>query len=300
MKTLLLGSTGMLGQAAAKEARRRGLVLREAARRNAEIALDIADEKALCETLEAEKPALIFNCAALTDLDACERDPLAAWQANARPLAFLADWARTNGAKLLHISTDQFFTEGGSAVHDEKAPVSLVNEYARSKFAGEAFALTDANALVLRTSIVGMRGWEKPTLAEWAIGIARNDRPATLFSDAWSSSIDVASFARAAFDMAEAGACGLYNLAASEVYTKEEFVREIARQIGHTLTHAISGSVQGLMTARAHCLGLDSGRAEALLGRKMPILSEVVASVLHQYNETSSHELRHIAAHRHA
>lgn len=300
MKTLLLGSTGMLGQAAAAEARRRGLALRTAARRNAEIALDIADEKALSQVLENERPALIFNCAALTDLDACEHDPLAAWKVNARPLAFLAGWARRNGAKLVHVSTDQFFTEGAGAIHDEKAPVSLVNEYARSKFAGEAFALTDANALVLRTSIVGIRGWERPTLAEWAIGVALNDEPATLFRDAWSSSIDVAGFARAAFDMAAAGACGLYNLAASEVYTKEEFTREIARQLGRKLTRAVSGSVQGLSTARAHCLGLDSGRAEALLGRKMPKLTEVVASVLHQYNETSSHELRHIAAHRHA
>jgi dTDP-4-dehydrorhamnose reductase len=300
MKTLLLGSTGMLGQAVAAEARRRGLALRMAARRNAEIALDIADEEALSHVLENERPALIFNCAALTDLDACELDPAAAWMVNARPLAILAGWTKRNGAKLIHVSTDQFFTEGGGAMHDEKAPVSLVNEYARSKFAGEAFALTDANALVLRTSIVGIRGWEKPTLAEWAIRIAMNDEPATLFRDAWSSSVDVAGFACAAFDLAGARACGLYNLAASEVYTKEDFVREISRQLGRKLTNAVSGSVQGLSTVRAHCLGLDSGRAEALLGRKMPRLTEVVASVLHQYNETSSHELRHIAAHRHA
>ncbi len=300
MRLLLLGSTGMLGQAVAKEARRRGLVLRAAARRNAEIALDIADEKALCEALDAERPDIVFNCAAITDIDLCERDPLSAWKSNARPLAFLAAWTRRNGARLIHVSTDQYFTEGGSAAHDEKTPVSLVNEYARSKYAGEAFALTDPGALVLRTSIVGIRGWEKPTLAEWAIDMALNDRPATLFADAWSSSVDVASFASAALDLADAGARGLYNLAASEVYTKEEFVREIARQLGCTLTRVASGSVRELSTARAHCLGLDSSSAERLLGRRMPRLSEVVESVLHQYNETTNHELRHIAAHRHA
>lgn len=300
MKHLLLGSTGLLGQAVAKEARQRGHALREAARRNAEIALDISDGTALRETLATEKPDLVFNCAALTDIEACERDPLGAWSMNARPLAFLAEWARETGGKLIHVSTDQFFNAGGNKAHDEMAPVSFVNEYARTKFAGEAFALTAPQALVLRTSIVGIRGWEKQTLAEWAIDTALNDRPATLFADAWSSSIDVAGFARAALDMAALGGSGLYNLAASEIYTKEDFVREIARQLGCKLTAAKSGSVRNLSTARAHCLGLDVSRAETLLGRKLPRLSEVVASVLHRYNETSAHDLRHVAPHRNA
>ena len=300
MKLLLLGSTGLLGQAVAEEARLRGHALRKAARRNAEITLDIADGMALRETLAAEKPDMVFNCAALTDIEACERNPLDAWNMNARPLAFLAEWARESGGKLIHVSTDQFFTDGGGKAHDEEAPVSFVNEYARTKFAGEAFALTAPNALVLRTSIVGIRGWEKQTLAEWAIDTVLNDRPATLFADAWSSSIDVASFARAALDMAAAGGRGLYNLAASEIYTKEDFVREVARQLGRKLTAATTGSVRGLATTRAHCLGLDVSRAAALLGRKLPALSEVVASVLHRYNETSAHDLRHVAPHRNA
>jgi dTDP-4-dehydrorhamnose reductase len=300
MKTLLLGSTGLLGQAVAQEARRRGAELREAARRGAPIQVDIADDAALCALLDAERPDLVVNCAALVDIDLCERDPALAWRVNARPLAFLAAWSKATGGRLLHISTDQYFTEGCTLAHDEMAPVSLVNEYARSKFAGEALALTAANALVLRTSIVGARGWEQPTFAEWAIDTVENDRPVTLFSDAWSSSIDVTAFVRAAFDMVEAGASGLYNLAAHEVYTKEQFVREIARQRGLSLTAAKTGSVRMLSTPRAHCLGLDVRRAEAVLGYPLPNLAEVVASLLQQYKEKSSHEVRHIASHRNA
>ena len=300
MKTLLLGSTGLLGQAVAREARRRGVEPREAARRDAPIQVDIADDADLRSLLDAERPDLVVHCAALVDMDLCESDPALAWRVNARPLAFLAEWSRASGGRLLHVSTDHYFTEGYAAAHDETAPVSLVNEYARSKFAGEAFALTAANALVLRTSIVGIRGWEQPTFAEWAIDAVENDRPVALFSDAWSSSIDVPSFARAAFDMVEAGASGLYNLAAHEVYTKEQFVREIERQRGLSLTAATTGSVRMLSTPRAHCLGLDVRRAEAVLGYGLPHLAEVVASLLQQYKEKSSHEVRHIASHRNA
>lgn len=287
MKLLLLGSTGLLGPAVAREARRRNHTVLDAARREASITLDIADVSSLRALLDAEKPDLVVNAAAVVDIDLCEKDPSLAWRINARPLAFLAAWSKATGARLLHVSTDQYFTEGHATAHDETASVSLVNEYARSKFSGEAFALTAANALVLRTSIVGIRGWERPTFAEWAIDAVENDRPVTLFSDAWSSSIDVTTFARAAFDLAEAGASGLYNLAAHEVYTKEQFVRELARQLGLSLSAATVGSVGALSTLRAHCLGLDVRRAEAFLGYRLPLLAEVVASVLQQYRPST-------------
>ncbi|PKP70244.1 MAG: NAD(P)-dependent oxidoreductase [Alphaproteobacteria bacterium HGW-Alphaproteobacteria-5] len=300
MKTLLLGSTGLLGPAVAGEARRRNHVVLDAARREASIALDIADIQALRALLDTEKPDLVLNCAALVDVDLCEKDPAVAWRVNARPVAFLAEWSKTTGRRLVHVSTDHYFTEGDAAAHAETASVSFVNEYARTKFAAEAFALTAPSALVLRTSIVGIRGWERPTFAEWAIDAVENDRLVALFNDAWSSSIDVATFARATFDMVEAGASGLYNLASHEVYTKEQFVREIARQCGLSLNAATVGSVRALSTPRAHCLGLDVRRAEAILGYSLPQLAEVISSVLQQYNEKSRHELRHIAPHRNA
>lgn len=285
MKVLLLGSTGLLGQAIAAEWRRRGHTILEAARRDAPIALDIADETALLETLAAQTPDIVVNGAALTDIDACERDPAAAWLVNARPLAFLASWSKQTGGRLVQVSTDHYYANGGDTAHDEEAPVVLLNEYARTKYAGEAFALTAPQALVLRTSIVGIRGWKQPSFAEWAIDVAENDRPATLFADAWSSAIDVGTFARAALDMAEAGAAGRFNLAAGDVYTKEEFLREIASQLGVTLTAAVPGSVATLATCRASNLGLDVTRAEQLLGYRLPTRTEVVSAVLRQYRE---------------
>ncbi|PKQ06173.1 MAG: NAD(P)-dependent oxidoreductase [Alphaproteobacteria bacterium HGW-Alphaproteobacteria-11] len=288
MKVLLLGSTGLLGQAVAPAWRRRGHTVLEAARHNAPIALDIADNDALVAALEAETPDIVVNTAALTDIDACERDPAAAWRINARPLAFLADWSSRTGGRLVHISTDHYYLDGRAAAHDEHAPVMLVNEYARTKYAGEALALTSPHALVLRTSIVGIRRWERPTFAEWAIDVAAHDRPATLFNDAWSSSIDVGTFATAALDMAEAGATGLFNLAASEIYTKEAFLREIARQLDVTLSSAVTGSIGALATRRASQLGLDVGRAERVLGYRLPALEEVVAAVLKQHGERRS------------
>ena len=183
---------------------------------------------------------------------------------------------------MLHISTDQLYIDGADTAHDETAPVSLVNEYARTKYAGEALALTVPQALVLRTSIVGIRGWSRPTFAEWAIGVVERDEAANLFSDAYTSSIDVTAFCDAALDLLQIGTRGLYNLAAREVYSKEAFVREVAAQLGKPLTHAVAGSVKTMRTHRANCLGLSVQRAQDRLGYALPTLKDVVTSVLEQ------------------
>lgn len=280
MKVMILGATGLLGQAMLAEAVRRGYSAITVARHEAAITLDISNEAALSTLLSTQTVDAVINCAALVDINACERDPGLAWAVNGRPVAIIAEWARAHDRPFLHVSTDQFFVNGADLPHMEDAPVTFVNEYARTKFAGEALALTVPQALVLRTSIVGIRGWARPTFAEWAIDVVRNDRPVTLFTDAYTSSIDVATFSRAAFDLLKKNAHGLYNVAASAVYSKEAFVREMARQLGCPLSYAQTGTVTSLATRRANCLGLDVSKAEAMLGYALPDLTHVIASVL--------------------
>lgn len=283
MAMLVLGATGLLGQAIVAEGRERGHNVRTAARKRADITLDIADPEALPAILDVERPRLIVNCAALVDVAACERDPGLAYRINAAPLAYLAQWCRGAGAKLVHVSTDHFFAGEGSTAHDENAPVTLLNQYAATKYAAERFALLSPSALVLRTSIVGIRGWEQPSFAEWAIDAVLEDCAMTLFADAFTSSIDVGAFARAALDLAESGASGLLNLAAREVYSKESFIRQVAAELGSTLTNASVGSVGTLSPPRPKSLGLDVARAQALLDWPLPDLKQVVRAIIAAY-----------------
>lgn len=283
MTMLVLGATGLLGQAFVAEARSRNLAVRTAARKGAEIALDIADGAALAAALAAERPTTIVNCAALVDVAACEADPGRAYRVNAAPLAVLAQWARGSGAKLIHISTDHYFAGEGPFPHDEDAAVTLLNHYAATKLAGERFAALSPEALTLRTSIVGIRGWAQPSFAEWAIRAVESDAVMTLFADAFTSSIDVGAFARTALDLAAGGASGLLNLAAREIYSKEAFVRAIATDLGRELTNASVGSVTALDPPRPKSLGLDVSRAHALLDRPLPDLKEVVRALVAAY-----------------
>jgi dTDP-4-dehydrorhamnose reductase len=283
MTQLVLGATGMLGRALMREATGRGLHVAGAARSGTDYDLDIADDDALTALLERLHPRVIVNAAGLADVAACERAPDQAWRLNARAVAIIASWARSADARLVQVSTDHYFTGHGAALHDEAAPVRLVNEYARTKYAGEAFALTSPGALVLRTNIAGFRRHGSPTFAEWAIDAIRTDAPITLFDDFVTSTIDVGSFSVALFDLVEQCAAGLLNLAAHEAASKKVFVEALAARLDRSLSRAKAGSVTTLTPRRAESLALDVRRAEALLGRALPGVGHVADALIDEW-----------------
>lgn len=281
MTLLILGGTGMLGQALLREARGRGLTALGAAREGADLSCDLTDPAALERLFEAYGPKTVINAAALTDLNRCEAEPGAAYAVNGRAAGVTAELCRRAGARLVQVSTDHYFTGDGRALHDERSPVRLLNEYARSKYVGEALASTLPGSLVLRTNIAGWRGWAgRPTFVEWLFAAVEQDAALTLFDDYFTSTLDCASFARACLDLLDAGASGLLNLASSEASSKLEFAEALARRLGKVLTRCTAGSVRELTPRRAESLGLDVRAAENILGYRFPGLDQVIDALV--------------------
>jgi len=280
---LVLGATGQLGRAIMARAEHLGLRAVGAARTGSHLDLDLADDEALARAVDMVKAAIVVNCAAVVSLDRCQQTPEQAWRVNARAVAVLVESCRATGSRLVQVSTDHFFTGDGDDLHAEDAPVRLVNEYARTKFAGERYALTAQGGLTLRTNFTGFRGAATPTFAEWLIGALTRREPLRLFTDFYTSTIDCESCAKAMLDLTLAGATGLYNLAARTCMNKEAFARALAEELEVDLDWAQTGSVASLATARAESLGLDVRRAEAALGYALPTAREAVANLACQY-----------------
>lgn len=277
---LVIGATGLFGQAFLAEARRRGLAATGAARRGADIAMDIGDERSVAAAMETVRPALVVNTAAMIDIGQCEENPGEARRINAEAAGRVAEIASAAGARVAHISTDHFYTGDGDRPHREEEPVVLLNAYARTKREGEERVLDTDGALVVRTNILGFRGWPQPTFVEWALATIREDRPATLFEDSFISALDVGAAARCVLDLSDTGATGIVNVGCREVYSKKRLVERLADAVGRKLTRARAGSVGALAVRRAESLGLDVNRAERLLGRSMPNLDEVLEAIL--------------------
>lgn len=285
MRWLLTGATGALGTVFAQVIEARGQTVVTAARTGATANFDIADLDALGDALKEWKPDGVINCAAIVDLAQCEADPGAAYAVNARPLSLLAGWSAASGRPLVQISTDQFFAgEDADAPHDEDAPVVFCNEYGRTKFAGEAFALTSPHALVVRTNMTSARpGRGKASIAAWAFAQLEARAPMTLFDDYYASTIDAPALAEAVLDLAARGATGRLNVAAREVFSKYELVHALAAAADIPLDWAKAGSGAALAPPRTLSAGLDVRRAETLLGRALPDLDTVARSLVAQW-----------------
>jgi len=152
---LVTGARGQLGSAlVARLAQRGERVVAKGAEE-----LDVADERALAQALERERPAVVLNAAAYTDVDGCERDAARAEAVNARAPAVLARLCASAGATLVHVSTDYVFDGLATRPLREDDPVGPLSTYARSKLAGERAVLeASSDVLVLRTSWVYGRG----------------------------------------------------------------------------------------------------------------------------------------------
>lgn len=284
---VIVGSTGLLGQALRVEACNRGYQVYGFARSGADVNLDIRDTRRFLDALGHLQPKCIINAAALINLDECERNPARADEINALSVKNIANYCQKHDVKLVQISTDHYFSGDGMALHDEEAEVQLLNVYAKSKYQGEFFAQSAPNSLILRTNIVGFRGWiGRPTFVEWAIAALSEASPVTLFDDFFTSSIHVKAFADSLFDLLDKNASGIINLAARDVASKADFLLKLAHQLELPVSGCTFGSVHsdgGVL--RADSLGLDVSKAEAILGYPLPKIDEVIAELAAEYRK---------------
>ena len=285
MKVLVLGSTGMLGQALIKEALTHKFKVTGMARKNAGICCDITNDQALIEAIELIEPHVIINAAAIVNIKTCEEQPSLAYLVNARPVAILAEIARQKKIYLVQISTDHYYTGDINYQHNEMDAIRLPNEYARTKYMAECFALNSSMPLIIRTNVVGFRNQvNNPTFLEWVLDSLTNRTPMTLFNDFFTSSIDVTSFAKILFDLLDKKCSGVLNVGSREVFSKRVFIEAIAHDLGINLLHTKVGSVLYLNgIPRAESLGLDVSKVEQILGYKMPTMLQVIDELVATY-----------------
>lgn len=101
--------------------------------------LDISDINAVSELFEKEKYDAVINCAAFTNVNACETERETAFKANALGPRNLAIATEKFGAKLIHVSTDYVFAGDGTKPYTEWDVCAPQSAYGSSKYLGEEY-----------------------------------------------------------------------------------------------------------------------------------------------------------------
>ena len=151
MKAMITGAAGLVGRAVAQDWSRAGdqIVGFDHA------ALDITDEQKVNATIDGERPEILINCAAWTDVDGCELNPERAQRMNARGPDLLARACRRIGALLITISTDYVFDGEKDGFYTQRDQPNPQSAYAVSKFEGERLAqIAWARTIVVRSGYI--------------------------------------------------------------------------------------------------------------------------------------------------
>ena len=121
---------------------------------------DITDSSAIFELVKNVKPDIIFNCAAMTAVDACQDDPETAMRVNALGPRNLAIAAEHVGAALVHVSTDYVFSGDASVPYREWDVCSPSTVYGKSKLLGEHYVEQFCSRyFIVRTAwLYGLKG----------------------------------------------------------------------------------------------------------------------------------------------
>lgn len=116
-------------------------------------ALDIADADAVMPYVAKGAFDLIVNCAAMTDVDGCEKAEDEAFRVNAEAPGNLARAAEAAGAKFVQVSTDYVFPGDDPHPREEGDLTGPVSAYGRTKLAGEQRSLEACSrCFVVRTA----------------------------------------------------------------------------------------------------------------------------------------------------
>ena len=255
------------------------------ARKNADYNFDISDDKRLLECFEIEKPNIIINTIAIVNLNNCETDKCNAYLVNSRPAGIISNYCHENNIYFVQISTDHYYTGDDDKKHSETDEIYLLNEYARTKYLAELLSLINPYALVIRTNIVGFRGWENETFVEWALCSLKSKVDINVFEDYYTSSIDVYNFSRILWDLISDKPSGIYNLASSEVSSKKDFIFSLADSFNLSTSTCTPTKINNDGLKRATSLGLNTEKIENYLGYKLPTLKEVTDSLKEYYED---------------
>ncbi|HUU68254.1 MAG TPA: dTDP-4-dehydrorhamnose reductase [Planctomycetota bacterium] len=278
MKTILVvGGRGMLGTDLVS-------LLRSDAAVNAASAdigeIDITDAGSIGRCLDSVRPDAIINCAAFTNVDACETQEQAAHAVNALGPELLAKACAPRGIRLLHVSTDYVFDGTKAEPYLPDDPPNPSSAYGRTKLAGEqAVAANCPDHLIVRTA--WLYGTHGKNFVHTMLRLAKEKPELRVVSDQVGSPTFTRDLAGLLARLAHCNATGITHATNSGRCSWFEFACEIVKLAGlSTPVRPIPSSEYPTSTRRPAFSVLDCSRTERLAGVRIRHWRDALAEFL--------------------
>jgi dTDP-4-dehydrorhamnose reductase len=280
MKALIIGASGQIGGFLSAECAARGIEAAGAGVGGEPLKLDLAAPATIGAAFGAVKPGLVFLCSAMTWVDGCEKDAVAARRVNTEGPAAVAGECRKLGARLVYLSTEYVF-DGTAGPYSETDPVCPISVYGHTKLEGELAVLAGADSLSARTTVVYSYAPGGMNFIMQLVAAARAGKKMLVPKDQISNPTHAPDLARALLDLALAGAGGVINVVGPEVMDRYEFALRACRafNLDPAFLEPRLTSELGQIAPRPLKAGLKTDKLLKTLGRGLPPVDESLAYI---------------------
>ena len=195
---------------------------------------DLGDGRSVESALLEFRAERVLHAGAMTDVDGCERDPVAAWRANVGGTEQVARACRALGARMVAVSTDYVF-DGAAGPYAEEDLPNPQGVYARAKLAGEWAALSIAtDRAVARVAVVySGRPGAKSTFATQIVEKLSRGEPVKAFHDQFVSTTLAENGADMCLELLlDTGYQGVLHASGDGVIDRVAFAHKVAALFG--------------------------------------------------------------------
>lgn len=240
MKILVTGSNGLLGQKLIAALRGDpGMELIASSRssdrtpdangyRYAEV--DCTRKVEVDRVLNEVKPDVVIHTAAMTNVDACELDPVNCHLQNVTAVEHLVHASKRIEAHFIHLSTD-FIFDGANGPYKEEDKPRPLSIYGQSKLDSERVVMNAGlmKWAIVRTIIVyGVApGLSRSNVVLWAKGALEKGQPIKVVNDQWRMPTLAEDLADGCIRIAKRGASGIYHVSGKDMMSIIELVRRV-------------------------------------------------------------------------
>lgn len=242
--------------------------------------LDVRNDDHVDMLVRNHRPDLVVNCAALTDVDACEKEPQKAEAINEDAPGLIATACNDHGIPLVHISTDYVFSGTSESHYTEGDVKDPKQEYGKAKLGGEqSVRRAHEDPIIVRVSF--LYGYNRSIeslegFPAWVIDKLRLDEIIPLFTDQHFTPTRAGHAAEIILSLGDVGATGTFHIASGDCTTPYEFGTDVRKRLdapSKLITKSSLTDVERPAERPRHTC-FDVSKIENTLDRRMPTLEE--------------------------
>src|SRR3990167_6164081 len=238
-QVFITGASGLLGSQLVQTFKNQGYEVLAIFHQNPEligsdinkIQCDISSEEAALSLKEYIKfPSLIVHCAAITNVDLCEKDKELCKAINIDGTKNICELARQTKSRLIYISTSSVF-DGKKGNYKELDKTNPINYYNFSKVQGENHVLEYEKGLVVRTIPLGLHSaGRKPTsFLEWLVDSFKKNLNVNLFTDVRINPLTTTTLSAIIANISPLLDVGIIHLGSRDVVSKASIGLEVKK-----------------------------------------------------------------------